>query len=409
MGADDPVDLDLVGRVFEGRYELRALLGAGGMGAVYRGRQRSVDREVAIKVIDPKLASKRDGVKRFLREAKLSSRLSAPSIVSVYDFGQTEDGILYIVMELVPGRTLARHLEPGHPIGVARAIRIGLQLCDALETAHAAGIVHRDLKPHNVIILDQPPGRDVLKVLDFGLAKSLTDEAVSLITHAGAMIGTPLYMSPELIQGKPCDVRADIYSLGCMLHEMTSGVSPFAAPTVEHVLSNHIYELSQPLPDDLPPMFAELIRRSIAKDVAERPANAAEVRAALLAIRAVRPGPRRRWWIGASAAIVLASGATTFAIMSHDRASSRVDSDAASGIVGSDAASTDGTPRGIPVDALAPIEDAAGPSNGSGATSVRDSGSVTAGSPRGRGSANHNPPIDAPVAVDADLEFLPNR
>jgi serine/threonine-protein kinase len=315
MGSDDPVDL--VGRVFEGRYELRALLGAGGMGSVYRGWQRSVDREVAIKVIDPKLASRRDGVKRFLREAKLSSRLSAPSIVSVFDFGQTEDGILYIVLELVDGHTLAHHLEPSQPIGVARAIRIGLQLCDALETAHAAGIVHRDLKPGNIVILDDPPGRDVLKVLDFGLAKSLTDESVSLITHAGAMIGTPLYMSPELIQGKPCDVRTDIYSLGCILHEMTTGVSPFAAPTVEHILSNHMYELSRPLPDDLPAALAELIRRSIAKDADDRPSNAAEVRAALLAARATRPRQRRRAMIAAGVAIVVAACATTFAILSR--------------------------------------------------------------------------------------------
>jgi len=393
MGTDDPVDL--VGRVFEGRYEVRAALGAGGMGAVYLGWQRSVDREVAIKVIDPKLASRRDGMKRFLREAKLSSRLSAPSIVSVYDFGQTEDGILYIVMELIRGRTLAHALEPGHRFGVARAIRIGLQLCDALETAHAAGIVHRD----------------TLKVLDFGLAKSLTDEAVSLITHAGAMIGTPLYMSPELIQGKPCDARTDIYSLGCMLHEMTSGVSPFAAPTVEHVLSNHIYEIAQPLPEDLPPPFAELVRRSIAKDPDERPANAAEVRAALLSIRAARPPRRRRALIAASAAIVVVAGVTTFAVISNHRDASKPSDGSTLSVGGADA----GPSTTIPIDA--PLESA---------TTIRhDVGSAT-GSATARGSANESRgsatgsnrkptiddrrPIDAGIdAGDVDLDFLPNR
>ena len=390
------MDADLVGRVFEGRYEIRAALGAGGMGAVYRGWQRSVDREVAIKVIDPKIASRRDGVKRFLREAKLSSRLSAPSIVSVYDFGQTEDGILYIVMELLPGRTLAQVLEPGQPLGVMRAIRIGLQLCDALETAHAAGIVHRDLKPGNIIILDEPPDRDTLKVLDFGLAKSLTDDAVSLITNAGAMIGTPLYMSPEAIQGKPCDARADVYSLGCMLHELVSGVSPFVGPTVEHVLSNHIYEITQPLPEDLSPAFAELIRRSIAKDPAERPSNAAEVRAALLAIRAPRPVSRRRWWIGASAVLTIAAGVTAFLVVSQDRETPVVSPPDAGHAV---AIATD-----APLESATVIPDAATPP---------DVGSPPARPSRG---SNRNPtiddrrPVDAGIdAGDVDLDFLPNR
>src|SRR5262249_33436119 len=154
---------------------------AGGMGTVYRGWQLSVDREVAIKVIDPRLASDRTAVKRFLREARLASRLSQPNIVNVYDFGQTEDGILYLVMELLKGHTLA-HEQRGEPWTVKRSAHVISQLCDALESAHAQGIVHRDLKPGNIIVLDEPPGRDLIKVLDFGLAKSLTGDAHSRVT-----------------------------------------------------------------------------------------------------------------------------------------------------------------------------------------------------------------------------------
>ncbi|MGH9888910.1 MAG: serine/threonine-protein kinase, partial [bacterium] len=179
-GPADP----LIGRVFEQRYEVRSRLGEGGMGAVYRGWQLSVDREVAIKVIDPRLSGDRGVVKRFLREARLSSRLSQPSIVNVYDFGQTEDGILYIVMELLRGHTLGAELTAHRALGVVRAAHITVQLCDALDAAHKQGIVHRDLKPGNVMILDDPPGRDLVKVLDFGLAKSLGREAMSKVTHS---------------------------------------------------------------------------------------------------------------------------------------------------------------------------------------------------------------------------------
>src|SRR5678816_3531526 len=144
----------LLGRVFDDRYELRAMIGQGGMGTVYRGWQRSVDREVAIKVIHPKLSSMRPVAKRFLREARLASRLSQPNIVNVYDFGQTEDGILYLVMELLRGRPLARDLETHRGLPARRIATLALQICDALGAAHGQGIIHRDLKPHNIVILD---------------------------------------------------------------------------------------------------------------------------------------------------------------------------------------------------------------------------------------------------------------
>jgi len=349
----------LVGRVFEQRYEVRARLGEGGMGAVYRGWQVSVDREVAIKVIDPKLSGNRGVVKRFLREARLSSRLSQPSIVNVYDFGQTEDGILYIVMELLRGHTLARELDAHRAFSIDRAVHITVQLCDALDAAHKQGIVHRDLKPGNVMILDDPPGRDLVKVLDFGLSKSLGREAMSKITHSDALLGTPLYMAPEQIAGQATDQRVDLYALGCMLHEMVSGTPAFGAATIDRVLSNHLYELAAPLPPDVPPALIDLIQRLIAKHPGDRPQSAAEVRQILLPdtgqhsrfgatiahdasqvvplvrrARAVPPPstpgptgttsapsttsvatrPRRRWWIVLLALLAAAAMATAFAI-----------------------------------------------------------------------------------------------
>ena len=332
----------LIGRVFEQRYEIRARLGAGGMGAVYRGWQVTVDREVAVKVIDPRLSSNRSVVKRFLREARLSSRLGQPSIVSVYDFGQTEDGILYIVMELVRGHTLGEELERHRGLGLHRTLAIGVQLCDALDAAHKQGIVHRDLKPGNVILLDDPPGRDLIKVLDFGLAKSLDHDVISKVTRSDALLGTPLYMSPEQIASQPTDPRSDLYALGCMLHEMLSGGSPFVAPTVERVLANHIYELAAPLPADAPPALADLIQRLIAKHPADRPQTAAEVRDALFAqqgrssglalrppvgatsssgpvaapitLQAARGGHRRAWLGGLALAAVIALAAIALVV-----------------------------------------------------------------------------------------------
>ena len=217
---------DLIGRVLDERYEIRAPLGKGGMGTVYRGWQLSVDREVAIKVIHPKLSGDRSAVKRFLREARLASRLSQPNIVNVYDFGQSET-VLYLVMELLRGHTLAAELGQGRRINPRRTVVIASQLCDALEAAHAQGIVHRDLKPSNIVILDDPPGRDLIKVLDFGLAKSLIQDSGSVVTNTDALLGTPLYMAPEQIEGKVSDQRADLYSLGCILYEMLSGRPPF--------------------------------------------------------------------------------------------------------------------------------------------------------------------------------------
>jgi serine/threonine-protein kinase len=271
----------LIGRVFDARYEIRAALGHGGMGTVYRGWQRSVDREVAIKVIHPKLAAERSVAKRFLREARLSSRLSQPNIVNVYDFGQSDDGILYLVMELLRGRTLSKELEAQQPLPLRRIKTIAAQICDALEAAHGQGIIHRDLKPGNVLILDEPPGRDLLKILDFGLAKSLIAEATSLVTQTDALLGTPLYMPPEQILGKPSDQRADLYSLGCMLYQMATGRPPFIGENINITLAAHVQNPAPPLPLSVPPSLSSTIVSLMMKNPDDRIATARLVHDAL--------------------------------------------------------------------------------------------------------------------------------
>ena len=272
----------MVGRMLENRYEVLGRLGEGGMGAVYRGRQLSVDREVAIKVIDIAVSRDRTAVKRFLREARLSSRLVHPQIVHMFDFGQTEDGILYLVMELLRGKTLSSEIG-GRALAPSRAVGFALQLCDALEQAHGQGIIHRDLKPSNVVVLDALPGApaDRIKVLDFGLAKSLVSESMSSVTKTNAMMGTPLYMSPEQIEGQPSDQRSDFYSLGCMLYEMLAGQPPFIDDTINGVLHKQLREAPPPLPTEIPAHIRATVSRLLEKKPSRRFEEVRDVRDAL--------------------------------------------------------------------------------------------------------------------------------
>ncbi len=273
----------LIGQVLDGRYEIRSALGEGGMGTVYRGWQLSVDREVAIKVVHPTIANEREAAKRFLREARVSSRLNAPGIVNVYDFGQSDGGVLFLVMELLKGQSLADIQQAG-PLPVRRVLNIGLQLCDALETAHTQGIVHRDLKPGNIMILSDPPGRDALKVLDFGLAKA-TSSDVSAITNAHVMLGTPLYMAPEQIEGADVDNRTDLYALGVILFELLTGASPFDDTSLQGIFAKHLTHDVPELPHTVHPVLADAVKRLLAKSADARFASAAELRDTLLRVQ----------------------------------------------------------------------------------------------------------------------------
>jgi len=273
-----PLD-PMLGRELDGRYMVLQKLGQGGMGAVYRGTQLGLGREVAIKVVSAHLVSEPDVVKRFLREAKLASRLTHPNAVAVLDFNQTDDGLFYLVMELVNGRTLDKVFEEERKLRPERIVRIGMQVCDALEGAHSMQIVHRDLKPSNIMILDR--GRDLVKVLDFGLAKSVApDQTTTTMTNAGALLGTPAFMPPELALGEPCDGRADLYSLGVVLYLLGSGKLPFVSDSAHELIAMHATEVAPPMVG-VPSALASVIDRMLRKDPAQRYQSAAENREAL--------------------------------------------------------------------------------------------------------------------------------
>jgi serine/threonine-protein kinase len=266
----------LLGRVIDDRYTIVERIAVGGMGAVYRAKQHSVDREVALKVVRPGLVADQDTIKRFLREAKLASQLAHPNTVGVLDFGQTTEGMFYLVMELIAGRTLDDVLLQDGVLDARRLVRIGVQICDALEAAQAMSIVHRDLKPSNILLLDH--SRDLVKVVDFGLAKSLEGD-VSM-TRSGGMCGTPAFLAPERACGQPCDHRSDLYSLGCVLFLLGSGRLPFMSDSVPEVLRMQVGEPA-PLMTGVPFAIAEVIDRLLQKDPDARYQTAAALRDAL--------------------------------------------------------------------------------------------------------------------------------
>jgi serine/threonine-protein kinase len=256
---------DLLGTVIDGRFEVLAPLGHGGMGRVYRAMQRSVGREVALKIIDRQLQTDPSSVKRFLREAKLSSRLAHPNTIGAIDFGQTADGMLYLVLELVRGKTLDAILEAEGPLPASRIGRIGVQICDALEAAHALSIVHRDLKLENIMVLDG--GRDLVKVLDFGLALSLQDQ--SRATATGLIAGTPRYLAPEIVKGDQPAPAQDLYALGVVLGELATGQQLFAVENFAQMFAQKMD--ANPSLDGVEARLQALVRKLIDPDPARRP------------------------------------------------------------------------------------------------------------------------------------------
>lgn len=270
----------LVGRVLADRFTLKERLGVGGMGVVYRGLQLSVGREVAIKVLNTNIVTEPDAIKRFLREAKLTSRLFHPNAVATLDFGRTEDGLFFLVMELAHGRTLREVLDDEGKLSVARVVRIGAQICDALAAAHDKGIVHRDLKPANIMVSGRAPDGDQVKVFDFGVAKSLRADATR-VTSAGTVLGTPMYLPPEVARGEDVDGRSDIYSLGAILYEMASGRPPFQTTTLARLIAMHAESIPEPIAD-VPKAISDAILAFLAKLPDDRPRDATAARALLL-------------------------------------------------------------------------------------------------------------------------------
>ncbi len=265
---------DLIGREI-GHYRLLKLIGEGATAVVYLAEDYKLERKCAIKILHPMIA-KRPGIKdRFLREAKMAAKLKHENIIVIHDFDIDEKLGPFIVMELLEGYSLHQLLEKEGALSLDRSLKIGEQICSAMEAAHSQGIIHRDLKPENVFIVPRQE-KEIVKIVDFGLAR-LT-EGASAITGEGKLIGTPLYMSPEQCRGeKNLTPATDIYSFGIMLYEMLTGETPFKGEHPHKLLIDHLLST----PPDLPPSFPEplriLVRELLAKKPEERPKSFREV------------------------------------------------------------------------------------------------------------------------------------
>ncbi len=286
---ETPVD-PLIGCTLDDKYRIEKRLGIGGMGTVYRARHLLIDRPVAVKVLNPRFVEDEAAQVRFRREARAAGRLQHTNAVGVTDFGSTSDGYVYIVMELLEGRTLREVLAKEAPLDTARAVALMLQTAAAVAAAHDAGIIHRDLKPANVFIVQNSEVPAVVKVLDFGIAKlateTLEDDDSKTLTLVGAMIGTPRYMSPEQCEGAELTPAADVYSLGVILYEMLSGVVPFSGSTPLAIALKHASEKPRRPSEyvtSIPPALEDVVLHALEKRPEDRPANAAEFRLELLA------------------------------------------------------------------------------------------------------------------------------
>ena len=235
-----PVTDPFIGVTVGERYRIVSRIGVGGMGAVYRAEHTMMRRDLAIKVLLPELGGKEEFARRFEREAESASRLTHPNIITVTDFGRTPEGSLFLVMEFLAGESLSDAIAAG-PMPPARALAIHRQILRGLEHAHAAGIVHRDLKPENIMLVERDGQRDVVKILDFGIAKVTQPQSGGeALTQAGVIFGTPEYLSPEQALGEAVDARADIYAAGVILFEMLAGRRPFESEDKVKIISMHL-------------------------------------------------------------------------------------------------------------------------------------------------------------------------
>ncbi len=270
----------MIGRVIAGRYRIQDKLGEGGMGAVFKAEQISLKRTVAVKLLRPEMASSQLLLRRFNAEAEAVAKLSHPNTVNIYDFGQDTDGALFIAMEFIEGQSLRHVIHREAPLSLRRALSIALQVSSSLTDAHSRSIIHRDLKPDNVMVQQRGREKDIVRVLDFGIAKLRDENRQSQLamTQAGDMLGTPQYMAPEQIRAETIDGRTDVYALGCLLYEMITARLPYEAPTIMSLLSKHLMEVavppSQRRPDlALPPAIDHLILSAMAKDPKLRPST----------------------------------------------------------------------------------------------------------------------------------------
>jgi eukaryotic-like serine/threonine-protein kinase len=292
--AEESFAAGLVGIVLEGRYRLDALLGEGGMGAVFRAHHLAMDRRVAVKLLKPHLTTDEAALNRFAREARATMRVDSNHAVKVLDFGVTPQRDYYMVLEYLDGRTVQRELDIDGPFEPARVVHIAKQACDALGAAHASGLIHRDIKPDNLLLMREGDDPDYVKVLDFGVAKLMegaarTDRSAMAITQAGMVFGTPEFMSPEQACGQQLDGRSDLYSLGATMFAMLTGCGMYRAKSAIEWLTHHARTPPPHLEEGAPALakFKELdtiLQSCLAKDREDRPQTAAEMAQMLASI-----------------------------------------------------------------------------------------------------------------------------
>jgi serine/threonine protein kinase len=268
---DDP----LIGRTLPGGYLILELVGVGGMGRVYRAEQTTLGRTVAVKIIHPHLVGEENTAARFITEARAASRLNHPNSVGIIDFGKTPDGQLYLVMEFLRGRDLARVTHEDGALPFRRIVDLLRQTLAALAEAHSENIIHRDLKPENIILEPVRSGGDFVKVVDFGLAKMRAETQQPGITSPGIVCGTPEYMSPEQARGDPLDARSDLYSVGVILYQLVSGRLPFEADSPTQVVLAHLTDIPRDprevAPErQIPKPLVDVTLKALAKDPKDR-------------------------------------------------------------------------------------------------------------------------------------------
>ncbi|HEU4506688.1 MAG TPA: protein kinase [Pyrinomonadaceae bacterium] len=270
----------LIGHVIDRKYELLARLGEGGMSVVYRARRVHIGDDVAVKILTDKFVKDDAALARFRREARAAAMLRHPNVITIHDFGETDDehAPAYIVMEFVRGTPLRELLTTEDHFSVERGVRLMRGICAGVGAAHRQGVVHRDLKPENILVVapEDDFQLESVRVVDFGLAKLLADAGAA---STGSVVGTPYYMSPEQCLGEPLDARSDVYSLGAMFYEMLSGKRPFTAETVSGVINRHLTEPPPPFSPALgiPRRVSTGIMHALSKDPDDRPQTATDL------------------------------------------------------------------------------------------------------------------------------------
>jgi serine/threonine-protein kinase len=288
---------DLVNQIIADRYHVVRKLGEGGMGQVYLAEHVKMGRKSAIKVLNPAMVNDPDAVARFNREAANASRISHPNVCAIYDFGETPEGLIYLAMEFVEGEPLTDVLAREASLPTPRAAAIFLQVADALQAAHDLGIVHRDLKPDNIMLARARDGSDVVKVVDFGIAKAVGGGDSQKVTKTGLVVGTPEFMSPEQLAGDKLDGRSDLYALALVLFKMLTGQLPFAGETAQDTMVQRLTDdpatLAAVRPDRaFPPGLQATLDAALTRNPAERYQSTAKFASDVAAVLGVERGPR---------------------------------------------------------------------------------------------------------------------